>query len=274
MSRILITGSNSGFGLLAALTLARQGHDVIATMRNLDRAAALHEAAAAEGLMIETRALDVTQPESVGAALADAEHLDVIINNAGFEVQAAVEQLTDELMWSQLDTNVLGPLRTMRAVLPVWRERGHGVIVNVSSIAGRVGSPYGGGYAASKFALEALSEAAHFEMRHFGIRIHLIEPGRFPTGFHDNIKRPADWDGSIHHQRSDAFRTALTALDGDGPPADPQTVADAIAAAVNDDQTPLRTLVGTDAQLIDGAKTAMSFEEFEATMRATLNWFD
>jgi len=274
MSRILITGSNSGFGLLASVTLARQGHDVIATMRNPNNAHDLMAACDAEGLHIETRTLDVTDPDSVAAAFADAETLDGLVNNAGFEVQAAVEQLSDELMLGQLDTNVLGPLRTMRAVLPQWRTRGHGVIVNVSSIAGRVGTPYGGGYAASKFALEALSEAAHFEMRHFGIRVHLIEPGRFATGFQDKIQRPDDWEGSIHQQRCDAFRTALSALDGDGPPADPQDVADAIATAINDDQTPLRTLVGGDAQLIDAAKTAMSFEDFEATMRSTLNWFD
>src|SRR6056297_3962150 len=135
--RILITGSNSGFGKLASLTLARQGHHVIATMRSLDKRAALLDEAAAEGLDIEARQLDVCDPGSIAAALADATDIDVLVNNAGFEVQGALEMIDDELMYRQLDTNVIGPLRTIRAVMPAWRERGHGVVVYVSSVVGR-----------------------------------------------------------------------------------------------------------------------------------------
>ena len=281
MARILITGSNSGFGLLSTLTLARQGHDVIATMRNPAKADDLIAACEAEGLVVETRRLDVTIPASVDIALADAADIDVLVNNAGFEVRAAIEQISDDLMHRQLDTNVMGPLRTMRAVLPAWRERGSGVIVNVSSIAGRVGNPYAGAYSASKYALEAMTEALHFEMAVFGIRAHLIEPGRFDTGFGSKIVLPDDWEGSVHQERHDAFRDALSSLDGPsegegdgGTPADPQEVADAIARAATDPSTPFRTLCGDDARLIDGAKTAMSFEDFETAMRATLNWHD
>ena len=150
--RILITGSNSGFGLLASLTLARQGHHVIATMRDLNKGAELQEAAEAEGLSIEMRVLDVCDAASVDAALSDAETLDVLINNAGFEVQGGLEMVDDGLMQKQLDTNVIGPLRTIRAVMPAWRKRGSGVIVNVGSAVGIVASPYGGAYSASKFA--------------------------------------------------------------------------------------------------------------------------
>ena len=134
MARILITGSNSGFGLLHAHTCG-QGHDVIATMRDPAKGTALLEACEAEGLAVEIRRLDVTVPASVDAAIHDPGEIDVLVNNAGFEVRAAIEQLTDELMHQQLDTNVMGPLRTMRAVLTEWRLRGSGVIVNVSSIA-------------------------------------------------------------------------------------------------------------------------------------------
>ena len=123
-SRILITGSNSGFGRLAALTLARQGHRVIATMRNVAKGNDL--LAEADGLDIELRHLDVCDPDSVSQALADATSIDVLVNNAGFEVQGAIEMIDDELMHRQLDTNVVGPLRTIRAVMPAWRERGHG----------------------------------------------------------------------------------------------------------------------------------------------------
>lgn len=272
MANVLITGSNSGFGKLAALTFARGGHDVIATMRNPTNADALRSEA--EGLSIEVRTLDVCDPASVDAAFHDAADIDVLVNNAGFEVQAAVEQLTDDLLLRQLDTNVVGPMRCIRAVMPAWRNRGSGVIVNVSSIAGRVGSPYAGAYSASKFGLEGMSESLHFEVGVAGIRVHLIEPGRFDTGFQDKVARPDSWAGSIHEQRAHAFRESLTSVDGDGPPADPQAVADAIVRAATDPTTPFRTLVGDDAVLIDGVKSSMPFEDFETTMRTTLDWHD
>ena len=274
MAKILITGSNSGFGKLAALSLARQGHQVIATMRNLSNGTDLEYCATEEKLDLEIKQLYVTDPDSVTNCINNPEELDVLINNAGFEVQAAVEQIDDELMLKQLETNVLGPLRTMRAVIPTWSERGSGVIVNVSSIAGRVASPYSGAYSASKFALEALSEAAHFEVSQLGIRIHLIEPGRFQTGFFDNIIRPEIWAGSSQEKRAQHFRESLTSLDGSGERPDPQLVADAIVDAATNPSAPFRKLVGGDAELIDATKTSMKFEEFEATMRAALNWYD
>ncbi len=274
MATILITGSNSGFGRLAVFTLARQGHQVVATMRTVSKGDDLRRLAEGEGLDIEIRQLDVTDPDSVEAAIADPANIDVLVNNAGFEVQGAIEQIDDVLMQRQLETNVMGPLRTMRAVLPAWSERGSGVIVNVSSIAGRVAPPYSGAYAASKHALEALTESLHFEVSHLGIRVHLIEPGRFPTNFSDNIVFPPAWEGSPHEDRALIFRDSLTSLDGDGTPADPQLVADSIVRAATDPSTPFRTLVGGDAELIDATKTSMSFEDFETTMRAALDWHD
>ena len=245
-------------------------------MRNPAKSDALDDAVATEGLSVTKRTLDVADQASVDAALTDADDIDVLINNAGYEVQSSVEQLTDDLMYGQLETNVMGPLRTMRAVLPSWRARGSGVIVNVSSIAGRVGTPYSGAYSASKWALEAMSESLHFEVSQLGIRVHLIEPGRFDTGFRDNIVRPADWEGSTYHQRFEAFRHALDALDtgGEGSKPDPQIVADAIVRAATDPTTPLRNLCGADAELIAGVKGSMEFEDFEATMRTALNWHD
>ena len=274
MAQILITGSNSGFGKLAALSLARKGHHVVATMRNLSKGQDLLDLAEKEQLSLETKQLDVTNPESIASCIEHPEEIDVLINNAGFEVQAAIEQIDDELMLQQLETNVFGPLRTMRAVIPAWSSRGSGVIVNVSSIAGRVASPYSGAYSASKYALEALSEAAHFEVSQLGIRIHLIEPGRFQTGFFDNIIRPESWTGSPQEQRAQEFRESLTSLDGNGERPDPQLVADAIVDAATNPSAPFRKLVGGDAELIDATKTSMSFEEFEATMRSAINWYD
>lgn len=271
-SRILITGSNSGFGRLAALTLARKGHHVIATMRTVAKGDALLSEAG--DLHIEVRQLDVCDSDSVTSALADAATIDVLVNNAGFEVQGALEMIDDELMHRQLDTNVLGPLRTIRAVMPAWRNRGHGVVVNVSSVVGFATSPFGGAYGASKHALEAMSEALHWEAAPAGIRVHLIEPGRFPTTeFGANIVRPAGWGGSDFEAKALRLREALKSLDGDGPQS-PQDVADAIARAATDPTTPFRTLVGADAAMIAAAKSSMSFEEYEQTMRSATNWHD
>jgi len=279
---ILITGSNTGFGKLAAISLARTGKKVIATMRDPNKGDDLRRVAKEEELPIEIRQLDVCDPEMVADCLSDANEIEAIVNNAGFEVQSAVEQLEDELMLKQLDTNLLGPLRLIRTVLPVWSQRGSGVIVNVSSIAGRSAPPYSGSYAASKHALEALSESLHFEVSHLGIRVHVIEPGRFSTDFFENIVRPDSWEGSQHQERAMAFREALLRLDdisdsendeGTGPP-DPQDVADAIVRAVTDPSMPFRTLVGKDAELIDATKTSMSFEDFETTMRTALDWHE
>jgi NAD(P)-dependent dehydrogenase (short-subunit alcohol dehydrogenase family) len=274
MTRILITGSNSGFGMLAALGLARQGHEVVATMRNLAKGDALRATARAEGLAIETRLLDVCDPASVTSGIGDPDTLDVIVNNAGFEVMGALEMVDDDLLARQFDTNVRGPMRLIRAVLPAWRARGSGTIVNVSSIAGVVGTPFGGAYAASKHALEALSEALHFETGIYGIRVRLVEPGRFDTGFHDNSVRVDGWEGSDYAARAERFRASQGVLSGDGPAPDPQDVADAIVTAALDVDAPFRNFVGTDAQLIQSVKASMPFEEFEATMRATLDWYD
>ncbi len=274
MARILITGSNSGFGELAALTLARQGHDVIATMRTLEKGERLRGAVADEQLPIEIRQLDVCDDASVRTAIGDPTTIDAVVNNAGFEVAGALELVDDDVLVRQFDTNVRGPMRLIRAVLPAWRTRGSGTIVNVSSIAGVVGSPFGGAYAASKHALEGLSEALHFETAVYGIRVRLIEPGRFDTGFRNNIVTVDNWEQSDYAARAERFRSSQSGLGGDGSPADPQLVADAISRAVLDPDAPFRQFVGGDAELISSVKSSMSFEEFEAAMRATLDWYD
>ncbi len=291
--RVLVTGSNSGFGLATVLTLARAGHDVVATMRDVDKGRGLRATAEDEGLPVEIRHLDVTDDESVRAAVGDPGDLDGLVNNAGFEVRGSVATLDDELMGRQLDTNVLGPLRTVRAVVGRWSARGHGVVVNVSSIAGLVASPYGGAYSASKFALEGLTEALHHEVTRSGVRVHLIQPGRFDTAFGDNIVHADGWFGSPDQQRFEAFRQRLDRLgddsaargagdgggggDGDGDGGGgrgAQVVADAIVGALIDPSTPLRTLVGADAELIAAVRAEGSFEDFEQTIRTALEWWD
>ncbi|MFN3218435.1 MAG: SDR family NAD(P)-dependent oxidoreductase [Acidimicrobiales bacterium] len=296
---VLITGCSSGFGLLAAVSFARLGFRVFATMRDPDRADALHAAAAEAGTSVEVVALDVADAASVEAAVAEviaaAGAPDIVVNNAGIEIVGAIHLLSDTEVHRQLDTNVTGVVRVVRAVAQHMVARGSGVIVNVGSLAGRVGTPYAGLYAASKHALEAISEALHFELSHLGVRVALVEPGQFRTSLGDNRIVAAGMEpGSAEYERWQRWSAAQKGLvgaagaDGDqGAEAaeaaeaaegqgsggqDPQLVADTIVAAATTDVPRLRWPVGDDAQMVIAAKDSMSFEDFEAAMREVLDW--
>ncbi len=273
MANVLITGCSTGFGELAALTFADRGHTVVATMRTPGKSAALNERTD-----IHQVALDVCSSESVDAAVAEAiasvGSIDIVINNAGIEVFGPVHQLSDDEVTRQLDTNVTGVVRVARAVVPGMLAQGAGVIVNVGSIAGLVGAPYSGIYAASKHAVEALSEAMHFELSHRGIRVHVIEPGQFATALGSNATHAvAMAPGGQEYERFTRFRAAQRTL-VNGQPAPAQIVADAIYVAATQEPPAFRHPVGADAELIGATKASMSFEEFDTTMRTVLNWHE
>lgn len=278
MAHVLITGCSSGFGLLTALRFARAGDRVTATMRSPDTApSALLDPIAAERLPITLGRLDVCDATSIAAAVEGAGPIDVLVNNAGIELRSSIEDASDADVRRQFETNVFGTVAVMRAVLPQMRRREAGTIVNVSSIAGLVSRPYGGYYAATKHALEAITEALHFEVRPFGVRVVLIEPGQYQTQLLGNAFpgegfTPSSpyWDAS---HRFDAALARLRPVPG-GAAADPQEVADLIHLAVNDPAPRLRYLAGSDANMIAGAYTQMDFETFEATMRQSLDWHD
>ena len=144
----------------------------------------------------------------------------MLVNNAGFEVWGPLEEMTVEDLKDQFETNVYGPFRLITAVLPCMRQRGNGVIVNVSSVAGRVGAPLNGLYSASKFALEALSETLHYEAGHFGVRCHLVEPGGVATPFPDNrrlVGAAAGDEGSPYRELITQWEAAVRAPDRRGP---------------------------------------------------------
>jgi NAD(P)-dependent dehydrogenase (short-subunit alcohol dehydrogenase family) len=273
MSNVLITGCSSGFGELAALTFADHGHAVFATMRTPGKSAALN--ARPEIHQFE---LDVTDSTSVNAAVehvvAELGSLDIVVNNAGVEVFSAVHLASDEEVARQFDTNVTGVVRVARAVVPHMLRQGGGTIVNVGSVAGLVGAPYGGVYAASKHAVEALSEAMHFELSQQGIRVRVVEPGQFATQLSANgAVAAAMTPDTDEYQRWQRFRVAQRSL-VNGQPAPAQQVADAIYRAATEEPGKLRHPVGADAELIISVKGQMSFEDFDTTMRATLNWYD
>jgi len=275
MANVLITGSSSGFGYLTALELARHGHRVFATMRNPAASPQLAEIAGAEELQLSLHTLDVDDSASVQRAvdeIADrAETIDVLVNNAGFGVRGPVETLSDEELHAQFETNVFGVVRMIRAVVPAMRQRGNGTIINVSSLAGLAGVPFEGAYGASKHALEAISEALRFELRTAGIRVLLIEPGAYDTGWWEHSRQTQAFDPNhVLRAEHDRFWQAIDGtLRSDGR-ADPQEIAEAIQTAITDPNTPFRTVLGADAQLIIGLKRQNSFEDYENTILTTL----
>lgn len=183
---VLITGGTEGLGKATAILLAEKGRRVFAAGRNAERRAALDALARERRLQIGTVAMDVCEDASVDRAVAEIErragHVDVLVNNAGIAVIAAMEQIAPADLRLQFETNVFGAVRVTQRVLPGMRQRRHGRIVNMSSIAGVVANPFFGPYSGSKFALEAISDAFRLELRPFGIYVSVIEPGYIPSG--------------------------------------------------------------------------------------------
>jgi NAD(P)-dependent dehydrogenase (short-subunit alcohol dehydrogenase family) len=276
MATVLVTGCSSGFGLVTALRFARDGDRVVATMRRPAAAPPeLTDPIAREHLPITLERLDVCDPASVTTAIAAAGPIDVLVNNAGIELRSSIEDADDEDVRRQFETNVFGTLRVMRAVLPGMRARGHGTIVNVSSVAGLVARPFGGHYSATKHALEALTEALHFEVRPFGIRVVLVEPGQYGTRLLDNaFPGKAFTPTSPYWAASERFDERLAVLRPSGPMPDPREVADVIHHAVHDTQPRLRYLAGQDATMIAGAYKQLEFEQYEQLIRQTMGWTD
>jgi NAD(P)-dependent dehydrogenase (short-subunit alcohol dehydrogenase family) len=279
MSVVLITGCNSGFGLHASLTFARQGHDVFATVRNLDRATPLLDAAKSEDLDLHVLRLDVRDADSVEGAVAEvmerAGRIDVCVNNAGLELRGPIEECSDDEALVQFDTNVFGLLRVVRTVLPVMRAQGSGVIVNVGSLAGLVARPFGGLYSATKHAVEAISEALHFECAPYGIRVAVVEPGQFETELLNNAITATQFtNDSIYKAASDRFDEALERLSPDGLRAPPEVVAELIVAIAEDDDAGLRHLIGADADLVWSVRNGSTFEQYEQTIRSALDWWE
>jgi NAD(P)-dependent dehydrogenase (short-subunit alcohol dehydrogenase family) len=256
--RILVTAAGRAIGHATCSALAAAGHEVIATAR---------EVAMLDDLDVTLRLpLDVTDDESVRAAVAAAGPVDGLVNNAALGGSAPIETYPIDRVREMFETNVLGALRMVQHLTPGWRDRGRGVIVNISSVQGRVTSPLSGAYSASKHALEAISEAMHLELGHFGIRTVIIEPGFIAPG----MKLPDDLPSpEIYRPLLDEWNGADTTLNANGRPG-AEIVADAVVAAFADPQTPLRVPVGADAEMILATRAQMSDAEFEATMRAVL----
>ncbi|MGO8876742.1 MAG: SDR family NAD(P)-dependent oxidoreductase [Acidimicrobiales bacterium] len=256
--RVLVTGAGGAIGAATVRELSERGHEVVATAR--------HPAVLAGSAATLTLALDVTDVDSVTAAVAAAGELDAVVNNAAISNEGPLESFPIDMMRAMLETNTLGALRVVQAVLPSWRPRRSGVIVNVSSVQGKVGTPLEGPYAASKHALEALSEALHVEVGHFGIRIVIVEPGYVAPG----MRAGASFDGpDVYDELRRQWSNNDSALNPRGRPG-PETVGRAIADAIERPETPLRVEVGDDAALVLGARRSMDDAAFEAAMRGVI----
>jgi NAD(P)-dependent dehydrogenase (short-subunit alcohol dehydrogenase family) len=262
MPRALITGCSTGIGRATAVELTKRGYSVVATAR---RPEALDDLDVAERLR-----LDVDDDASVAACVAEAGPVEVLVNNAGFEVNGPIERVPLAEVKRMFETNVFGALRMIQAVLPTMREHGGGTIVNVSSVAARAVGPMASTYAASKWALEALSEGLHIEMRHFNIWTYIIEPGVIGTNFESNIRRYGAGEPPYDELQTQ-WEAAMDRLGRQSAPG-PEIVAATIAEAIDSDGSQWRWPVGDDAQLICGARDSMDDSSFEAAMRETLQF--
>jgi NAD(P)-dependent dehydrogenase (short-subunit alcohol dehydrogenase family) len=246
MAIALVTGTSSGIGLATAVTLARSGHKVIATMRNLDGAGELETIVSAEKLSVTVAALNVDNDASVnsaiGQAIAENGRIDVLVNNAGVGGGGSVEEVPVVTFREVMETNFFGPLRCIKAVIPGMRERRHGCIVNITSIAGRVALSPAAPYAASKWAFEALSECLAQEMKAFNVRVAIVEPGVIATPMFGKA-RPLSKDSPYPHARRQraSFAASLTK------PTSPYVVGEQIRQIVDGDSWQLRYPVGPDA---------------------------
>lgn len=259
MATVVVTGTSTGIGFATAISLARAGHNVYATMRDLSRSDELRTSATQEGLEIQIRELDVDSDASVKAAidgiLAERGQIDALVNNAGIGIPGPVEELPLLAFRQCMETNYFGAIRCIQAVLPSMRAHQNGCIINVSSVSGRLALAPQAPYAASKFALEAMSECLAQEVKRYGIRVVIVEPGAIDTPMIDKV---SDVTANTHypHQRRliALFRAAMEH------PVSPFVVGNQIRDIIGSDSWQLRYPVGPDAEALFSWRASMCDE--------------
>ncbi|MGB5691713.1 MAG: SDR family oxidoreductase [Flavobacteriaceae bacterium] len=285
MKKILITGCSSGFGLSAAKYLAEKGHHVYATMRNTGNknskpAQELTDFASLKGLKLDVIEMDVTSDSSVHKAVKQIPEIDVLINNAGGGWGGAVEAFSSQQCLDQLDLNIVGPLRVSKAVLPGMRSRKTGLIIMVSSIAGRFAFPGFGVYHASKWGLEGLGESMRYELSPHGVDVVLVEPGPFSTNFFGNMVPASSEEVTEAYKHVTEFNegfgnNVMALFEDDEAPTDPMIVVKTFEALINlpPGQRPLRTIAGLDfgAQQINDAVEPLRIAALEGMEVAHLD---
>ena len=260
MALAVVTGSSSGIGLATAVALARAGHTVAATMRNLDAGAEIRKISSNENLPIYPTMLNVDHDDSVreGVAKIVGQHgpIDILVNNAGIGGGGAVEETPLDAFRQVMETNFFGGLRCIKTVITSMRERRQGTIVNVTSIAGRLAMTPQASYAASKWAFEALSECLAQEMRAFNVRVAIVEPGVIATPIFTKARPLLPDSPYPHSKRLRAIFAASLAK-----PTPPTVVADLICDIVDGDSWQLRYLAGPDAAPVLKARASKTDEQ-------------
>jgi NAD(P)-dependent dehydrogenase (short-subunit alcohol dehydrogenase family) len=240
----LITGASSGFGRLLAEYLLSLDAKVVATARKVESLQDLVKNHAGNVVTLE---LDVTKQHSIDKAVADAlarvGHIDVLVNNAGYGVAGAVEEVTEPEYMPMFETNLFGLINLTKALLPQFRERRSGAIVNFSSIGGLIGSPGWGYYNATKFAIEGLSEALSAELAPLGVHVMVVEPGPFRTEFLGRSGVEAKHRISDYEPTAGKTREYFQTQSG-RQPGDPQRAVEAVVAAASDPNPPKHLLLG------------------------------
>ena len=269
MNTILITGASSGIGKATALRFQSEGWNVIATMRNQSAGA---EFGALDNVLL-TR-LDVTDASSIAAAVADGlsrfGRIDVVLNNAGYGAYGPLEAFSTERIRRQFDTNVIGLLEVTKAVLPHMRANRSGTIVNISSIGGQITFPLGTLYHGTKFAVEGLSEALHYELEPLGIRVRIVEPGMIKTDFGGrSFDFAMDETLSDYAPTAEAMGRLFGKLASD--PSAPELVAGVIWEAANDTSDRLRFRAGLDADTLLDERKAQDDATFIGRIKDVMN---
>lgn len=271
LSVAVVTGSSSGIGLATSLALARNGYLTYATMRNLAKRDSIQSVAEKQHLPVRVVQLDVTDENSINNAiqsiLSESGRIDLLVNNAGYALTGAFEDIGIDEIKALYGTNVFGVIRLTQAVLPIMRKQGSGRIINISSGAGRTGYPGGSAYVSSKFALEGLSESMSFEVEQFGIKTVLVEPGFVRTNFADNIviARKAQEPNSPYSQMMQKMSSNRGKVLENA--SDANLVASVVVEAATAKEPNLRYLAGKDVQQMVAAKKSMSDEEFHKMMK-------
>jgi len=267
----LVTGSSSGIGFETALALAREGYYTYATMRDTKKGSQINEIAKKENLKLEVIELDVdkdkTVQDAVNKIMKEKNRIDVLVNNAGYTLFGCLEDLSMDDLKTQFETNFFGVVRTSQAVIPIMRKQKSGTIVNISSVAGRIGFPVSPAYISSKFALEGLSESMRYELSPFGINTIIIEPGVIKTNLMSSMKKSMKPD-SVYKDITNKVIMGISMMAEMGTP--PQEVAKTIIKAIKSENPLPRYVVGNDAVMFLEAKKAKTDLEFENYIKKEL----
>lgn len=262
---VLITGSSSGIGLETSLLLAREGYITYASMRNTSKSEKI-ELSRQGYSNLKIIEIDVSNDKSVKDGIAtileNEGHIDIVINNAGLDILGAVEDLSLQEFKDQFETNFYGVIRIVKEILPVMRYQNEGIIINVSSIGGRIGIPLNSAYISSKFALEGFTESLRYEIKEYGIRIHLVEPGIVKTNFFENAKFAENISNSIYKKMiQNLFEGFIPLLENNY--LLPIQVAELILKIIKNKDSDFRNVIGNDSMAILDTKAKLSHEKFE-----------